>query len=545
MISFSSVSKQHGKQVLFVDASFQLNPGEKVGLVGPNGSGKTTLFRMIVGEESADEGTISVPKKISIGYFRQDVQEMSGRSVLDEAIAGSGRLGDLHHELEALHHAMEDPAQAAEMDRILSRFGEVQEEYEHLDGYTLEAQAREVLHGLGFDEGQIEGDVGALSGGWKMRVALARVLLGRPDVLLMDEPTNHLDIESIIWLEHFLKSFEGALLMTSHDREFMNRIVSRIAEIDGGEIIAYSGNYDFYERERAIRGANQQAAFTRQQAMFAKEQRFIERFKTHAAKAAQVQSRIKALDKIEKIELPRKRQVVKFDFRVPPRSGEQVAVLENLHKSYGPRVIYEGFNLTIRRGERWAVMGRNGAGKTTLLKMISGASAPDAGSVRLGASLNMGYFAQQSLDVLDPDLTVIEQLQLDFPQDGLGALRTLAGAFQFSGDDVDKKIRALSGGEKSRLVIALMLYNPPNFLVLDEPTNHLDLATKEMLVEALKEFEGTMIFVSHDRMFLRGLGSRVLELGGESGTDRRPHVFPGSYVEYVQKIGHEAPGIYV
>ncbi|HEV3196465.1 MAG TPA: ABC-F family ATP-binding cassette domain-containing protein [Bryobacteraceae bacterium] len=544
MISFSNINKQYGKQLIFVDASFQLNPGEKVGLVGPNGSGKTTLFRMVVGEDAPDDGDVSVPKRLTIGYFRQDVEEMQGRSALDEAIAGSGRVGDLHHELESLHRAMDDPGQSGDLDRILARFGDVQEEYEHLDGYALEAQAREVLHGLGFQDDQIDGDVGRLSGGWKMRVALARVLLGRPDVLLMDEPTNHLDIESIIWLEQFLKSYPGALLMTSHDREFMNRIVSKIAEIDGGEIIAYSGNYDFYERERAIRESNQQAAFVRQQAMLAKEQRFIERFKTHAAKAAQVQSRIKALDKIDKIELPKKRQVVKFEFRVPPRSGDQVAVIEGLHKRYGPRVLYQGFSLTIRRGERWAVMGRNGAGKTTLLKMIAGATVPDAGSVRLGASLNMGYFAQQSLDVLDPDLTIFEQLQNDFPQDGIGSLRTLAGAFQFSGDDVEKKIRSLSGGEKSRLAMARMLYNPPNFLVLDEPTNHLDLATKEMLVEALKDFEGTMIFVSHDRTFLRGLGSRVLELGGESGTDRNPRVYPGSYVEYVRKIGHEAPGIY-
>jgi ATPase subunit of ABC transporter with duplicated ATPase domains len=544
VISFSNINKQYGKQLIFVDASFQLNPGEKVGLVGPNGSGKTTLFRMIVGEEEADEGAVTVPKRLHVGYFRQDVEEMQGRSVLDEAIAGSGRAGDLHHELEELQRAMEDPERADEMDRVLERFGAVQEEYEHLDGYALEAQAREVLHGLGFEDGQVDGDVGALSGGWKMRVALARVLLGRPDVLLMDEPTNHLDLESIIWLEHFLKSYAGALLMTSHDREFMNRIVTKIAEIDAGEIVTYSGDYDFYERERAIRETNQQAAFARQQAMLAKEQRFIDRFRTHAAKAAQVQSRIKALDKIEKVELPKKRHVVKFEFRVPPRSGDQVAVIEDLHKRFGSRVIYDGFSLTVRRGERWAVMGKNGAGKTTLLKMIAGAIEPDAGTVSLGASLSMGYFAQQSLDVLDPQLTVIEQLQKDFPRDGLGSLRTLAGAFQFSGDDVDKSIRALSGGEKSRLAMARMLYNPPNFLVLDEPTNHLDLATKEMLVEALKEFEGTMIFVSHDRTFLRGLSSRVLELGGDSGRDRSPHVYLGSYVEYVEKTGHEAPGIY-
>src|ERR671911_348440 len=404
MIAFANVNKQYGKQVLFVDASFQLNPGEKVGLVGPNGAGKTTIFRMITGEEGPDEGEVTVPKKLTIGYFRQDVEEMSGRSVLDEAIAGSGRVGDLHHELEELQQAMADPAQADDMDTILARFGEVQEEYDHLGGYALESQAREVLHGLGFDDERIDGDVGALSGGWKMRVAMARVLLGKPDVLLMDEPTNHLDIESIIWLEAFLKSLPGALLMTSHDRDFMNRIVDRIAEIDGGEITAYSGNYDFYERERAIREANREAAYARQQAMLAKEQRFIERFAAHAAKAAQVQSRVKALDKIEKIELPKKRRVVKFDFRPPPRSGDQVAVLEDVSKAYGRRVIYDDLNLNIRRKERWCVMGRNGAGKTTLLKMVAGGVPPDEGDVTLGASVKMGYFAQQALDLLDPSL---------------------------------------------------------------------------------------------------------------------------------------------
>jgi ATPase subunit of ABC transporter with duplicated ATPase domains len=544
MISFSRVSKQYGRQVLFVDASFQLNAGEKVGLVGPNGAGKTTLFRMIVGEETPDEGDVSVPKRTTIGYFRQDVEEMSGRSVLDEAILGSGRVGDLHHELEQLQHDMADPAKADDLDRILARFGEVQEEYDHLGGYALEAQAREVLLGLGFDAERIDGDVGALSGGWKMRVAMARVLLGRPDVLLMDEPTNHLDIESIIWLEDFLKSLPGALLMTSHDREFMNRIVTKIAEIDSGEITTYSGNYDFYERERAIREANREAAYARQQAMLAKEQRFIERFAAHAAKAAQVQSRVKALEKIEKIELPKKRRVVKFDFRTPPRSGDQVAVLEGVSKAYGRRVVHDGLNLIIRRGERWCVMGKNGAGKSTLLKMVAGQVPPDGGRVKLGASLNMGYFAQQSLEVLDPDLTIEEQLRKDFPDESIGALRNLAGAFQFSGDEIDKKIRALSGGEKTRLVLARMLLNPPNFLVLDEPTNHLDLATKEMLLDALKDFEGTMLFVSHDRAFLRGLSNRVLELGGESGTEAQPHAYPGSYVEYVARTGHEAPGVH-
>jgi ATPase subunit of ABC transporter with duplicated ATPase domains len=543
VIAFSRIGKQYGRQILFVDASFQLNPGEKVGLVGPNGSGKTTLFRMIVGEEQPDEGDVAVPKKLTVGYFRQDVEEMSGRSVLDEAIAGSGRLGDLHHELEALHHAMSGP-DAGDMEQTLARFGEVQEEYEHLGGYALENRTREVLHGLGFDDDRIDGDVGALSGGWKMRVAMARVLLGEPDVLLMDEPTNHLDIESIIWLEAFLKSRPGALLMTSHDREFMNRIVTRIAEIDAGEIITYSGNYDFYERERTVRETNREAAYARQQAMLAKEQRFIERFAAHAAKAAQVQSRVKAIEKIEKIELPKKRRVVKFDFRQPPRSGEQVATLECVTKAYGRRVVHDCLNLTIRRGERWCVMGKNGAGKSTLLKMVAGALAPDSGVVKLGASLKLGYFAQQALDLLNPDLTIEEQLRHDFAHESIGALRGLAGAFQFSGDDIDKKIRTLSGGEKTRLVMARMLLDPPNFLVLDEPTNHLDLATKEMLLDALSRFDGSMLFVSHDREFLRGLSNRVLELGGESGTEAEPRAYPGSYVEYVARTGHEAPGVH-
>jgi len=371
---------------------------------------------------------------------------------------------------------------------------------------------------------------------------MAKVLLGKFDVLLLDEPTNHLDIESILWLETFLKSVNSTLLMTSHDRDFMNRIVTKIIEIDGGDIVTYSGNYDFYVKERETRDANLEAAYARQQAKLAKEQRFIERFSAHAAKAAQVQSRVKALDKIERIELPRKRKVVRWEFRVPMRSGDDVLMVEGVGKRYGQRVIYDGFDFHIRRGERWCVMGKNGAGKSTLLKMVAGAIAPDQGTVRLGASLKLGYFAQQSLDLLDPELTVLEQVQKDFPMEGLGVMRNLLGAFQFMGDDVDKRIRSLSGGEKSRLVMARMLFDPPNFLVLDEPTNHLDLATKEMLIEALKDFEGTMLFVSHDRTFLRGLANRVLELAVEE--HERPLAYGGSYIEYVDSTGREAPGVH-
>jgi len=547
MITFNNVSKAYGGQVLFVEASFQLNPGEKVGLVGPNGAGKTTVFRMITGEESPDEGEVSLPKRVSVGYFRQDIGEMTGRSVLDEAIAGSGQLGELHHELEALQHAMADPDQADEMDRILERFGHVQEEYEHGGGYDLEARAREVLAGLGFEDAQIDADVAGLSGGWKMRVGMARVLLGRPDVLLMDEPTNHLDIESILWLEDFIRGYPGAVLMTCHDKDFMNRIVERIIEIDGGEFNAYTGDYDFYTRQRAAAETNREAAFARQQAMLAKERRFIERFAAHAAKAAQVQSRVKKLEKIEIVDPPRRRKVVAFDFRQPSRSGDEVVELSGVSKAYGARVLYDAFDFKIRRGERWCVMGRNGAGKTTLLKLVAGALPPDAGTVRLGVGLQVGYFAQQSLDLLDPSLTVFEQMQHDFAGASQGALRNLLGAFQFSGREADKPIRVLSGGEKSRLVIARMLFHPPNFLILDEPTNHLDLETKEMLVSALKDFEGTMLFVSHDRTFLRGLSSRVLELrpGDGGGVPAQPPLaYPGSYVEFVERTGCEAPGVH-
>ena len=547
MIAFNGVSKQYGRQVLFLEASFQIDPGQKVGLVGPNGSGKTTVFRLILGEESPDLGEVSVPRRLSMGYYRQDMGEMSGRSVLDEAIAGSGDLGELHHELEALQHAMADPARAGEIGTILERFGHVQEAYEQGGGYDLESRAREILHALGFEDPQVHGDVGELSGGWKMRVGLARILLGRPDLLLLDEPTNHLDIESILWLEKFVRDYPGTVLMTCHDKDFMNRIVDRILEIDGGEFTNYTGDYDFYVRERAVAAANREAAYSRQQAMLAKESRFIERFSAHAAKAAQVQSRVKKLDKIERVEPPRSRKVVQFEFRQPPRSGEDVLQMKGVRKAYGDRVVYDDLDFVVRRTERWCVMGRNGAGKTTLLKLVAGATEPDAGTIRLGAGLKIGYFAQRALDLLDPTLSVFEQLQQDFATAGQGALRNLLGAFQFPGGDIDKPIRVLSGGEKSRLVLARMLFDPPNFLILDEPTNHLDLESKEMLVEALKDFEGTMLFVSHDRTFLKGLSNRVLELrsGGGNGTPARPpFAYLGSYVEFVERTGSEAAGVH-
>jgi ATPase subunit of ABC transporter with duplicated ATPase domains len=538
MIRLDSVSKQHGSQILFLEASMSVFKGEKVGLVGPNGAGKSTIFRMMVEEEQPDAGRVVREKNLTIGYFDQDVGEMSGRSVVAETIAGAGEAAKLMAELRTLEAKMADPAEADSLEQTIERFGEVQARFDELDGYGLEARAREILAGLSFDASRVDRDVGELSGGWKMRVALARILLMRPDVLLLDEPTNHLDIESIVWLEGFLRDFEGALVITSHDRDLLNRLVTKIVEIDGGELTTYAGDYDFYEQQRALADAQQEAQFARQEAMLAKEKAFITRFKARASHAAQVQSRVKKLDKIDKIEPPKRRKVVRFEFRKAPRSGDDVVRFDGVKKAYGDNVIYDGFDFLIRRLERWCVMGVNGAGKSTLLKLVAGATDPDEGEVVLGASVKMGYFAQHAMEVLDPGQTVFESLLSKHPRASIGQLRTLAGAFGFSGDDADKPCRVLSGGEKARLVLARMLYDPPNFLVLDEPTNHLDLGTKEMLVEALRDFEGTMLFVSHDREFLRRLGTRVVELTPDGA--RR---YEGSYPEYVEQTGREAPGI--
>jgi ATPase subunit of ABC transporter with duplicated ATPase domains len=538
MIRLDSISKQNGHQIVFIEASATLQKGEKVGLVGPNGSGKTTLFRLINGEEPADEGQVAADRGVSIGYFSQDVGEMSGRSAVSEVMEGVGPVSVVAAELKELEAAMSNPDRADELESILERYGEVQARFDDLDGYALDARAREVLAGLGFSQEMMDGDVGALSGGWKMRVALARILLMRPDAMLLDEPSNHLDLESLIWLESFLKGYEGGLLMTSHDREFMNRIVNKVIEIDGGALTTYSGNYEFYAQQRALNEKQQQAQFERQQAMLAKEIKFIERFKARASHAAQVQSRVKKLDKIERVEPPKRRETIAFEFQPAPRSGEDVASLKNVHKGYGNRSIYEGLDFMVRRRERWCVMGVNGAGKSTLLKLVAGATEPDGGTIAIGGSVKVGYFAQHAMDLLDGERTVFQWLEDSFPQAGQGSLRALAGCFGFSGDDIEKKCRVLSGGEKARLVMARMLYDPPNFLVLDEPTNHLDIATKQMLIEALSQFEGAMLFVSHDRHFLAALSNRVLEL-----TPEGIHQYGGGYTEYVARTGHEAPGL--
>ncbi|GCD62373.1 ABC transporter ATP-binding protein [Acetobacter pasteurianus NBRC 3278] len=539
MIRLDTISKYNGHRVIFVDASAALQKGEKIGLVGPNGAGKTTLFRLITGQEEPDEGNVLIDRGITIGFFNQDVGEMAGRSAVAEVMNGAGPVAEVGAELAELEAALADPERFDELDTILERFGEVQGRFEELGGYALDGRAREVLHGLGFSQEMMDGDVGRLSGGWKMRVALARILLMKPDVMLLDEPSNHLDLESLIWLEQFLAGYDGALLMTSHDRAFMNRVINKVIEIDGGALSSFSGGYEFYEQQRAVNEKQQQAQFERQQAMLAKEVAFIERFKARASHAAQVQSRVKKLDKIDRVEPPKRRQTLSFTFPPAPRSGDAVVNLRGVDKAYGSRVIYKNLDLLIRRQERCCVLGINGAGKSTLLKLVTGSTKPDAGTVTLGGSVKMGYFAQHAMDLLDGERTIFETLNDAFPLASQGSLRSLAGSFGFSGDDIDKLCRVLSGGEKARLVLALMLFDPPNFLVLDEPTNHLDIATKEMLITALADYEGTMLFVSHDRHFLAALSNRVLEL-----TPEGLHRYDGGYTEYVARTGREAPGLH-
>jgi len=538
VIAFSSVSKQYGGQILFVEASFQINPGEKVGLVGPNGAGKSTVFRMIAGEETPDDGAIERPRKLTFGYFRQDVGDLRGRSILAETCAGAGEVAQLGEELAALTLKLEDPGD--DLDQVVTRFGEVQARYQDLGGYELEAKAQAILHGLGFHDEQLGNDVSTLSGGWKMRVALGQILLARPDVLLLDEPTNYLDLESILWLEQFLRDYPGTVVMTCHDREIMNRVVAKIVEIDGGDLRTYGGNYDFYEKARVIETERREAEYSRQQARLAKESRFIERFKTHVAKASQVQSRIKKLDKVEMVEPPKRIIEKTFDFKTPARSGDDVVKILGIKKAYGDRVVHAGLTMTVARKERWAVMGENGAGKSTLLKMIAGALAPDAGSAAIGASVTMGYYAQHVMEALTADHTILDELQEHAPTANQGTLRGLAGAFGFHDDDVFKPVRVLSGGEKARVALAKLLYDAPNLLILDEPTNHLDIVTKRALVKSLADYDGTLMFVSHDRQFLRALANRVLEL-----TSKGPRVYGGSYDEYVASTGHEAPGMRV
>ena len=539
MVQLSNISKQHGSQILFRDASCQILPGTHTGLVGPNGAGKTTVFRIIAGQEEPDSGEVILPKKTTIGYFSQDVGEMSGRSALEEVMATCGSTVRLATEMKEMEAAMCEPQSDDEMAALLERYGTAVEEFEHMEGYDLDSRAQAVLTGLGIGPDRYDHPVESFSGGWKMRIALASILTLKPDVLLLDEPTNHLDVESIIWLEEWLANeFKGSLLMTSHDRDFMNRVVSRVIEVANSTITTYGGNYDFYERERDIRLEQLIASHKRQQDMLAKEEEFIARFAARASHAAQVQSRVKKIEKIERIEIPAEERTVRFDFADPPRSGDDVAAFEGLGKVWmtpdgQEKPVFHGVSGMIKRLSKIAVVGVNGAGKSTFLKILASQTEPTSGSMTIGANVEIGYFSQHAMDLLEPKKTIFETMQDCMPLATIGNIRNLLGAFLFSGDTVDKRIENLSGGEKSRVVLATILARPVNFLILDEPTNHLDIRSREMLLETLKNFGGTIVLVSHDRHFLRLLVDRVFEV--DHGEMR---VYEGSYDYYLSKSHH-------
>ncbi len=536
MVQLSNISKQHGSQILFRDASCQILPGTHTGLVGPNGAGKTTVFRIIAGEEEPDSGEVILPKKTTIGYFSQDVGEMFGRSALEEVMATCGSTVQLAAEMKEMEAAMCLPQSDDEMTALLERYGNAVEEFEHMEGYDLDSRAQAVLTGLGIGPDRYNHPVESFSGGWKMRIALASILTLKPDVLLLDEPTNHLDVESIVWLEEWLSSeFKGSLLMTSHDRDFMNRVVTRVIEVANATVTTYGGNYDFYERERDIRLEQLIASHKRQQDMLAKEEEFIARFAARASHAAQVQSRVKKLEKIERIEIPAEERTVRFGFAEPPRSGDDVAAFDGLGKVWitpdgQEKPVFHGVTGMVKRLNKIAVVGVNGAGKSTFLKILAGQTEPTAGSVTIGANVEIGYFSQHAMELLDPQKTIFETMQDYMPLATIGMIRNLLGAFLFSGDTVDKRIENLSGGEKSRVVLATILARPVNFLILDEPTNHLDIRSREMLLETLKNFGGTIVLVSHDRHFLRLLVDRVFEV--DHGEMR---VYEGSYDYYLSK----------
>lgn len=535
MVAFNAVTRQQGSRILFANGSFQINPGEKIGLVGPNGAGKTTIFRLLMGEERPDQGSISKPDKVRMAYFSQNIEDMKGRPVVKEVMAAGG-LDNLTSEMAKIEAQLSDPDLDPDlMTQILERYGQLQADFETVGGYDLESRAQEILGGLGFSNEDMQLDCNHFSGGWKMRIALAKILLLQPEVLLMDEPTNHLDVESIVWLESWLTNFKGSVLMTSHDRDFMNRLVSKIIEISNRQVTVFSGNYDYYDRERELRKEQLIAQAKRQEDMLAKEEEFIARFAARASHAAQVQSRVKKLDKIDRIEIPPEDRVMDFIWPVPQRGGDEVVKVENLGKAWSlpdgrVKNVFSGASALVKRQDRIAVVGVNGAGKSTFLKIVAGQTDATTGVCTVGASITAGYFSQNSLDVLDPKKTILEEIESRVPQATRGSVRSLLGAFLFSGEDVEKKISVLSGGEKSRVVLAGILSHPVNLLILDEPTNHLDIKSREVLLNAIKNFPGTVLLVSHDRFFLREATNRVFEIDKNKLTP-----YDMTYIEYQER----------
>jgi ATP-binding cassette subfamily F protein 3 len=524
VIQLEGVAKGYGGQGLFRDLTWQIAGKERIGLVGPNGIGKTTLCRILARVEEPDAGRVAVARGATIGYLPQEVGGTTAGSVLGEALSGFTEVWAVERALEeavaALHEAPEDPA-------LTARYGDLQHRFEALGGYRLETEARIILGGLGFRDADLARPLAEFSGGWRMRAALARLLLLKPTLLLLDEPTNHLDLESLAWLESYLTGYEGAVVVVSHDRYFLNRMVTMVAELGPAGLALYPGDYDDYLVEREARQALQEARARNQAKRVAEIERFIERFRYKATKARQVQSRIKLLDRMERFEVDAPERRIRFGFPEPPRTGRRVITLREVHKAYGPTVVYAGVDVELERGERVALVGPNGAGKSTLLRVLAGVLPFEQGERTLGAHVTVHYYAQHQLDALDPSRTVLEELEAAAPEALRTRLRTLLGRFLFSGDAVDKRIGVLSGGEKARVALAKMLVRPAPLLCLDEPTNHLDLASRALLEEALAAFAGTLVFISHDRYFINRLATRVIAVAGGRLTS-----FPGHYDDY-------------
>ena len=532
MIYLQNLKKQFGPKMLFNDISFHLRPKERVGLIGENGMGKTTLFRAIVNQEGLDDGKIVLRKGARAAMLAQELQVADG-TVLDRVVHGDSHFSDVQKEMQQLENDSDFHERSPE--EWSKRYGHLQHEFERLGGYEREARAKTILLGLSFKVDQLNKPLSEFSGGWRMRAELARLLLQNPDVLLLDEPTNHLDLQSVIWLESFLRNYDGSILLISHDRRFLNALVSRIIELDRGKLNVYTGNYESYEKQREERIAQLESEAANQSRRIEQVERFIERFRAKNTKATQVKSKIKMLEKMDKVETFQQSKAIQFRFPQPKRTGRRVAEVRHLYKSYGDVTVYHDFSILVERGFKVALVGENGAGKSTLLKLLAGVIEYDKGDIVLGTNVTRAYFAQHQIETLNSAHTVLESLEEvagDMPRT---RKQNILGAFLFSGDDVQKKVSVLSGGERSRLSLARMLASPAPFLLLDEPTNHLDMRSCEMLAAALKDFEGTLVTISHDRYFLDGIIDRVWEVN--AGTVKE---YVGSYSDYEWAKSREA-----